>query len=478
MKIIYYSIATLLLLSFSSCKKFLDINQDPNNPLKVQESLILTPVELYTTTQIAGGYPSITTAYWTQQLALNQESPNIDTYRITPTDVNNTWSFDLYPAIFYNLRTMISNADQKGNTSYSGVGKILLAYNLAVCTDLWGDIPYTQAFNSLDGLKPVYDSQESIYKVIQTTLDDAIVKLNTSNTNKAMGGDDLIYGGDLAAWKKFAYTLKARYYLRLSKAAGYNAATQADLALAALQNGFKSNLDNAKITYAGGAKAENIWYQNTLPGAGGVVLSSYFVNALKSNNDPRLPIIAYPGSGNDYIGRTSGTAAATDPATYATLNLFYGGYIDGEENDLKRKQAQAAPVFLATYAEALFIKAEATLYKSGAAAATPIYNSAISANMDMLNVATTDRDVYLAAHATLDATAPLKTIIGEKYIADFLSLEVYNDWRRTGYPALSVVQNAFKPYIPQRFPYPSQEITSNPQPQQSIATSTKVWWAN
>lgn len=476
MKIIYYSIATLLLLSFSSCKKFLDINQDPNNPLKVQESLILTPVELYTTTQIAGGYPSITTAYWTQQLALNQESPNIDTYRITPTDVNNTWSFDLYPAIFYNLRNMISDADKKSNTSYSGVGKILLAYNLAVCTDLWGDIPYTQAFNALDGLKPVYDSQESIYKVIQSTLDDAIVKLNTPNTNKAMGKDDLIYTGKLDFWKKFAYTLKARYYLRLSKAAGYNAATQADLALTALQNGFTSNGDNAMLTYAGGAKAENPWYQNTLPGAGGVVLSSYFVNALKSNNDPRLPILANPGSGNDYIGRTSGTAAATDPATYATLGYFCGGYV--EDDDIKQEIAQAAPVYLATYAEALFIKAEATLYKSGAAAATPIYNSAIAANMDMLKVAPVDRDAYLATHATLDPSVPLKTIIGEKYIANFLSLEVYNDWRRTGYPALSVVQNAFKPYIPQRFPYPSQEITSNPQPQQSIATSTKVWWAN
>jgi hypothetical protein len=468
--------ATLLLLSFSSCKKFLDINQDPNNPLKVQESLILTPAELYTTTQIAGGYPSITTAYWTQQLALNQESPNIDTYRITPTDVNNTWSFDLYPAIFYNLRNMISDADKKSNTSYSGVGKILLAYNLAVCTDLWGDIPYTQAFNALDGLKPVYDSQESIYKLIQTTLDDAIVKLNTPNTNKAMGGDDLIYGGDLAAWKKFAYTLKARYYLRLSKAAGYNAATQADLALAALQNGFESNGDNAEIIYAGGAKAENPWYQNTLPGAGGVVLSSHLVDALKSNNDPRLPILANPGSGKDYIGRTSGTAAATNPATYATVGYFYGGDVDKDK--IKQDIAKAAPVYLATYAEALFIKAEATLYKSGAAAATPIYSSAIAAHMDMLKVAAADRDVYLAAHATLDATTPLKTIIGEKYIADFLSLEVYNDWRRTGYPALSVVQNAFKPYIPQRFPYPSQEITSNPQPQQSIATSTKVWWAN
>ncbi|MFD2584979.1 SusD/RagB family nutrient-binding outer membrane lipoprotein [Pedobacter vanadiisoli] len=472
MKIIYYSIATVLLLSFTGCKKFLDINQDPNNPTTVQESLILSPIELYTTTQIAAGYPSVTTAYWTQQLALNQESPNIDTYRITPTDVNNTWSFDLYPAIFYNLRKLISNADQKGNTAYSGVGKVLLAYNLAVCTDLWGDIPYSQAFQALNGTKPTYDSQESIYKVIQSTLDEAIAKLSTTSSGKAIGSDDFIYGGNLAAWKKFAYTLKARYYLRLSKAAGYNAATQADLALAALQNGFTSNADNASITYAGTAKAENPWYQNTLPGAGGVVLSSYLVNILKANNDPRLPVLANPGSGNDYIGRTSGTTAATDPSIYATVGTFYGGYIDGNGG------GSAAPVFLATYAEALFIKAEATLYKSGAAAATPIYNSAIGAHMDLLKVAAADKAVYLAAHATLDPSVPLKTIIGEKYVADFLSLEVYNDWRRTGYPALSVVQNAFKPYIPQRFPYPSQEITSNPQPQQSIATSAKVWWAN
>ncbi|KIA94934.1 hypothetical protein OC25_08360 [Pedobacter kyungheensis] len=472
MKIIYYSITALLLLSVCSCKKFLDINQDPNNPTTVQESLILSPIELYTTTQIAAGYPAITTAYWTQQLALNQESPNIDTYRITPTDVNNTWSFDLYPAIFYNVRTMISNADQKGSNGYSGIGRVLLAYNLAACTDLWGDIPYSQAFQALNDVKPAYDSQESIYKVIQSTLDDAIVKLGAPSSGKAVGSDDFIYGGNLAAWKKFAYTLKARYYLRLSKAAGYNAATQADLALAALQNGFASNADNALITYAGTAKAENPWYQNTLPGAGGVVLSSNLINGLKANNDPRLPILANPGSGNDYIGRTSGTAAATDPTIYATVGTFFGGYIDGNSS------GAAGPVYLSTYAEALFLKAEATLYKSGAVAATPIYSSAIGANMDMLKVAATDKAAYLSAHAVLDPVTPLKTIIGEKYIADFLSLEVYNDWRRTGYPTLSVVQNAFKPYIPQRFPYPSQEITSNPQPQQSIATSTKVWWAN
>lgn len=472
MKIIYYSLATIVLLTFGSCKKFLDINQDPNNPLKVQESLILTPIELYTTTQIAAGYPSQTTAFWMQQLAFNQESPNIDTYRITPSDVNNTWSFDLYPAIFYNLRIMIKNADQNGSTDYSGIGKVLLAYNLAVCTDLWGDVPYTEAFRALEGLKVTYDSQESVYKVIQTMLDEAIVNLSAPPvTGKAVGSDDLIYFGDLGAWKKFAYTLKARYHLRLSKAPGYNAATQADLALADLQNGFASNDDNALIKYAGTAKAENPWYQNTLPGAGGVVLSTTFIGILKANNDPRLPVLANKGSGGDYLGRTSGTASATDPTIYATVGTFFGGYID--DND----KGTAAPVFLATYSEALFIKAEATLNKLGVAAASPIFAEAIGANMDLLKISGAAKVAYLTANGTLSPSNALEKLIVEKYVADFLSLEAYNDWRRTGFPTITPVQNAFRPYIPQRFPYPSQEITSNPQPQQSIPTSTKVWWA-
>ncbi|WGQ10187.1 SusD/RagB family nutrient-binding outer membrane lipoprotein [Pedobacter gandavensis] len=470
-KTYYLFVAFLMLISATGCKKFLDINKDPNNPLDVQEALILTPVQLYTTTNILGGYPGSVAAYWTQQLAINQSPPEIDSYRITPSDVNNTWSFDLYPAIFNNLRIMIGKAETGGNNGYAAIGKVMLAYNLAICTDLFGDIPYSEAFGALDGLKPKYDSQEDIYKVIQQNLDQAIAILNTQPTGITVKADDLIYGGDFPSWKKFAYTLKARYYLRLSKAAGYTASTQADLALAALQNGFSENNDNAKVAYKGGDKSQNPWYRGTLPGAGGVVLNKTFVNLLLANNDPRLPILGLAGSGGGFLGRESGTDPNPNPKIYATVGPKVGGYL------LLDQVGPSAPVFLATYAEALFIKAEATLIKSGAAAAQPIFVEAIRQNMLSLGVATNDINTYTAAHGTLDPTTPLKSLIGEKYVSNFLSLEAYNDWRRTGFPTLNVVVNPFRPYIPQRFPYPSQEITSNPQPQQSILTSVPVWWA-
>lgn len=473
MKKTYYILtAFLLLVSASGCKKYLDINKDPNNPLDVQEALILTPLEIYTTTNIIGGYPGSVSAYWTQQLAINQEAPQIDSYRITPSDVNNTWSFDLYPAIFNNSRIMIDKAEKAGNNGFAGIGKILLAYNLAVCTDLWGDIPYSEAFGALNGLKPKYDSQEDIYKLIQKTLDEAIVILSAAPAGIRVGGSDVIYQGDFNSWKRLAYTLKARYYLRLSKAAGYSATTQADLALAALQNGFTENSENAKVTYTEKEKSENPWYQGTLPGAGGVVLAKNFVDLLVANNDPRLEILAAPGSGGDYVGRQSGTSPATDPTIYAAVSPNVGGFIEADD-----ETGKSAPVYLATYSEALFIKAEATLIKSGAVAAQPVLKMAIEANMDLLKVDPADKNVYTAIHSVLDPVTPLKTLITEKYVSSFLSLEAYNDWRRTGFPVLNVVPNAFRPYIPQRFPYPSQEITSNPQPQQSILTSEKVWWA-
>lgn len=473
MKKIYYILtAFLLLVSASGCKKYLDINKDPNNPSDVQEALILTPLEIYTTTNIIGGYPGSVSAYWTQQLAINQEAPQIDSYRITPSDVNNTWSFDLYPAIFNNSRIMIDKAEKAGNNGFAGIGKILLAYNLAVCTDLWGDIPYSEAFGALNGLKPKYDSQEDIYKLIQKTLDEAIVILSAAPAGIPVGGSDVIYGGNFDSWKRLAYTLKARYYLRLSKAAGYSATTQADLALAALQNGFTKNSENAKVIYTEKEKSENPWYQGTLPGAGGVVLAKYFVDLLVANNDPRLQILAAPGLEGDYVGRQSGTSPATDPTIYAAVSPNVGGFIEADD-----ETGKSAPVYLATYSEALFIKAEATLIKSGPVAAQPVLKMAIEANMDLLKVDPADKNVYTAIHSVLDPVTPLKTLITEKYVSSFLSLEAYNDWRRTGFPVLNVVPNAFRPYIPQRFPYPSQEITSNPQPQQSILTSEKVWWA-
>ncbi|MGN6210907.1 SusD/RagB family nutrient-binding outer membrane lipoprotein [Parafilimonas sp.] len=468
-------ISTVIFIFFAAtgCKKFLDINDDPNNPLAVSESLILSPAEVTLSTSIVGGYNGTITAYWMQQISLNQAPPNNESYFITDADVNNTWNFYMYPNVLKNLHDMINMAEAQQHNQYAAIGKTLMAYSLAITTDVWGDVPYSEAFQVPENLTPKYDAQEDIYKGIQDLLDSAIYYTNQTPSEVAPGTDDYIYGGDMDKWKKFAYMLKARFYLRLTNAPGYTASTQADLALSALANGFSSNDDNAFVPYTGASSAENPWYENTLPGAGGVVLGKTFVDSLKIKNDPRLPIIAAKNKDGEYAGRQAGIDAVPDPNIYSSLNTFYGGYLPLNEDN---SAGAGAPLFLATYAEQLFIKAEATFYKNGAIAAEPIYRQAIAAHMDMLGVSGADAAAYISSRPALTAGNALENIINEKFVADFLSLETYNDWRRTGYPHLALAENAYVDYIPLRWPYATTTKLANPQPQQSLTTKDPVWW--
>ncbi|MHA4809322.1 SusD/RagB family nutrient-binding outer membrane lipoprotein [Flavitalea flava] len=476
------NIFSLLLAGFliagTGCKKFLDVNKDPNHPLTVSESLVLGPVELTTGTLVVGGFAGTTTAYWMQQLSQNQQAPNVETYLIQAIDPDNTWSFYLYPNIFENLDVMIKEAESQGHHEYVVIGKALFAYNMAITTDLWGSVPFSQALQPTAVPKPKYDSQEDIYKGIQSMLDSALYYISQPASAIAPSTDDFIYGGVMDQWKKFIYTLKARYALRLTKAPGHTAAAQADEALADLANGFGSNADNAAISYPGSAQAENPWYENTLPGAGGVVMAKSFMDSLIFRNDPRLPVIAAKGKNGTYNGRASGAdpALSPDPDVFSSINTFYGGYQPTDENNT---DGTKAPLFLATYSEALFIKAEATFIKSGAAAAAPIYKAAIVSHMNLLGITnpTVQDNYYNSRPALTDANA-LQQIISEKYVADFLSLETYNDWRRTGFPVLTKAQNSYNGTdIPRRWPYSFTELLTNAQPEQTgVTLASRVWW--
>ena len=467
-------IIAFVLFSATGCKKFLDINKDPNNPTSVSESLILTPVEITTATSIVGGFNGTTIAYWMQQLSLNQPSPDVENYRILPADVDNTWSFYLYPNVFENLKQMTANAEAAGHNEYAAIGKTLFAFNMAIATDMWNEVPYSQALQIETVKLPGYDPQEAVYIGIQSMLDSAIYYMNQPASGVAPSSDDFIYNGDMSKWKKFAYMLKARFYLRLTRAPGHTAVAQADSALAALKNGFASNDDNATVAYSGSAQAENPWYENTLPGAGGVVLAKSFIDSLVARKDPRLPVIADTGSLGTYLGRASGSDASPDPTVFSSVNVFYGGYLPLDDPN---NAGASAPLYLATYSEQLFIQAEATFYTSGAAAAEPIYKAAIASNMSLLGISSTAQNTYIASRPILTASNAVEQIITEKYVADFLSIETYNDWRRTGFPKLSLAQNPYVNYIPRRWPYSSTEILTNPQPEQKdVTTADRVWW--
>lgn len=449
----------------TGCKKFLDINDDPNNPLKVKESLMLSPVEVATASQVMGGAGNSNTniiAYWMQQLSLNQQAPNLESYFITNVDANNAWSYTLYTTIFQNLQVMINQATAAKRYQYVAIGKTLFAYNLAVTTDLWNNIPYSEAFKMPQVTKPKYDSQESMYNVIQQTLDSALYYMDQPANQVAPGEDDFIYNGDMDQWRKLVYTLKARYYLRLTKAPGHTAGQQADNALAALAKGFGGNTDNAFVPYPGTGNGSNPWFFITGEASGGVVLGQSFVDSLKSRQDPRLPIIASKNKNGAYEGRNVNDAPLPDPKMLSAVNSFYAG--------------AAARLYLVTYSEALFIKAEATFIKQGAAAAAPIYRDAIAAHMAMLGVEPAAQQTYITSRPVLTADNAIQHIISEKYIANFLSLEVYNDWRRTGYPQLKPYTGNTAKGIPRRWPYPAIEELTNPQPDQKATINDRVWW--
>ena len=130
------------------CKKYLDVNNvNPNTPTHVSESLLLGPAEKTTANNTISGFVGLASAYWTQQLSINNVSPSLETYEIFPEDVDYTWSNELYPAIFQNLKVMIAQAEAAHHNQYAAIGKTLYAFNLAVATDLWNEVPYSQANN-------------------------------------------------------------------------------------------------------------------------------------------------------------------------------------------------------------------------------------------------------------------------------------------------------------------------------------------
>lgn len=458
------SISYILLsaaLMFSSCEKFLDVNENPNEPSLVQESLLLPAIEYNLVHNVVAGWASINAAHFMQLIALNQAPPNVGTYLLNPADLNDTWRYT-YTDCLENLRLMKKQADEKGNTIYSGIASVLTAYTIAYTTDMWGDVPYSQGLNATETFTPAYDSQEAVYTTIQTLLDEGIASFQAAG-GKPPGNRDFFYQGNTAQWIRAAYTLKARYYMHLTKAPNHTAAAQAQLALSALENGMQSNSDDLRLVYDGTAGKENRWYRNFLP-VETIILSSKTVDSLVNRNDPRIAqLITRSKQNNAYLGRVIGSAGIGSLESYSLGGSFYA--------------SANSPLYLINYREALLLKAEASLILSGVEAAAPFYRQAIEADMAHIGVSSdTAIASYLANRGTINGDNALSYIMEEKAVVNFLSPEVFNDWRRTGYPAIVKVQNAISD-IPRKMLYPLNELTNNPQSQHSGDALTKrVWW--
>jgi hypothetical protein len=195
------------------------------------------------------------------------------------------------------------------------------------------------------------------------------------------------------------------------------------------------------------------------------MLSERIVEAFKTRNDPRLSVMVKPAQTTGlYTGLPIGTSTSGSYQleSYSRPGPFYG------EPD--------AFLYLVNYTEALFLKAEATLIKSGFAAAQTIYQDAIKAHMAKLGISTANVNTYLGSRGVLTSGNALQLIIEEKVIANYLSIENFNDWRRTGFPVITKIPGGLSADIPRRFLYPEAEIIANPQAVQSAILTDRVWW--
>lgn len=474
-------LSLLILVVLAACD-FGDTNVDPNNPTDAPLPNLLSASEV-TLAYTAGAEPAIWAGMFTQQIGgISLQSYDFDRYNVNDNFIDLTWN-TLYAGAMNDFRYIIDKAARQTSPHYSGVAKILLATSLGLSSDMFGDIPYSEAFGGSSVLAPKYDSQEFVYGEIQRLLDEGIAELSESSSTLSPAADDLFYAGNREKWIAAAYTLKARYYLHTTKINAQDAARNALQALfsgntTGAYRGIAGNANDLQMNFGTAPTEANPWYQyGFVARPNEWRLGKAFVDLLNGNGtdvpvDPRREFFAVEaGPGLGYSGVPAGQGAL--PAS--RLGPFYG--------------SANSPVPLITYVEAKFMEAEARLIlDENDPAAQAALTDAIRASFDKVGAGATPaagREAYLAARGTLSGSfqQKLATLITQKYIALFTQFEVWNDWRRTGYPVLSPAlggNSVFNPNgeIPRRLPYAQSEKTTNP----NIPTTTpslqepRLWW--
>ncbi len=458
-------IKSMLLLTLTAailpgCKKYLeDATENPNDPSVGSPGSLLANIEVATFSNYAGN-SARRAAILTQQMAgTDGQMIQLANYQILEGDVTNEWK-GIYNNAVINCNLLVESYGDK-NPYYAGIAKILKALNIGLATDMWGDVPFTDAGLGLTGnTEPKYDTQESIYAGLQTLLTEAISDLSKDPTsNSYFPTGDLIFSGDAASWISSAWLLKARYANRLSLR---DPSGSASLALDYLNNaGLTGTENDLNSIFGEGGTELNQWYAFESARGGYIRMGKYFVDTLTATADPRLPFYAALDDNGGYTG------SSVDPSEADVTTSAIGPYFGSA--------ASVAPI--ATYVEAKFIEAEAKFRAGDNDGAATAHNDAVKASI--LQITGTNDDTYEAAFAAEFAgTISLEKIMFQKYIALFTQVEVWNDWRRTNIPQLTPNPSGVVPGIPSILPTSQDERLYNPKATVITNLLSKVWWDN
>ncbi len=508
-KIAHYITLVFLLCISASCEKGLsDLNVNETNPTSLDPAILLNQAIINTSFPVKSLVFDVGIV---QQMVtpnggvlaganFNQDSRDVTTQPM--------WTAYYQSVIKNTYDALTRSKDISTRTNMYNMVRIYQSYVFMVLTDQYGDIPYSQGGAGFAEriLFPQYEPQQEIYTKIIQELTEAAAALTTTSTIET---GDVLYAGDVAKWKKFAYSLLLRAGMRLSKV---DAAKAQSTVQAAVAGGvITANSDNAYIRHDANFTQP---IGGTLNGseAANFYLAKPFVDQLKSTNDPRLQAIAIR-----YVGASSGATqtvaiGSTDPAKQIGMPIGkdngtigaaatadgLASFYDYSQVDRRRMVKTFSPVFLVTAAQTNLLLAEARFrgwITTGTAA--DYFANGIRAHMDQMvvydvnsAVSATDRDTYVAANP-LTAGNELQQINTQYWIASFLNgPEAFANFRRSGFPALT--PNPYgqpnNPDVPnntfiRRLTYPTSELSVNTNNVNEAISrqgpdmlSTRVWW--
>ena len=415
MKKISFLAIMLTAVSFVSCEKYFDdVNTDPNNPIEVTPSAVLPGIEAKLSYALAGDGSRYSTILNQQIKGVSRQWAVLENYNFVGEDVNTLYEV-LYADVLQELKELQKVADRDGLNHYNGIAKTLEAYTLLFIADHWDSSPYSDAFQGIENLQPLYDNQQELYAAVFSLLNNAREDFAKPSGPVVPGGDDLIYQGSVVDWISLTYFVEARANLRLAK----NDPSKYQDALTLVSSGLTRDF---AFEYTGGNFAHPMYQFNEQ--RGDCSIGTRISELLVSYSDPRDALFNQP---------------FVDANTYITP-------------DLTDK--------MATLVDQKFIEAECTFQVYGAAAAHSIYLSAITMALEAESIAAADIATYLG-QASVDpgaANITLEHIMDQKYLGLFLHSETFTDWRRTGFPTLT--PNAGST-IPRRFPVPQSERNLN-----------------
>ncbi len=486
----------IILLLYSSCESWLDINKDPNNPSEANEQLTLS-AGISSIAYVYGGKYQVLGAlwsqHWTQSLGASQYT-GLDSYDINSSTYNGQFN-ELYSGALTNLEYIRKRAIENQSWNYYLIATVMQCYVYQILVDLYDQIPFSEALKGDEGIvSPHYENGPDVYDSLITRIDDALNKDMDDDDIPQVGNEDILFKGNIEQWKAFANSLKLKIFLR-----------QVYARPAVAENGIQALFTNPEVKFleadaamtqfTNEAGRRNPLYETEIMVLGdnpNLVLSNTFLRFMNDRGDiGRLDaLFNYPEQGGGHKGLDQGNY--NDPKEPTGTNSSYYS---------KPSFGPIDPIYLMSSTESYLLQAEAIIrFKVASYAdAKELYQKAVDKAFNRLGFESGESFYSPGQPYEFPAEGSsmeefIQTIIMQKWVslANIQSLETFFEHNRTHYPKESPVPASDDNYVPGeftvsvnnvtsgRFPkrliFPETEFSGNPNTPAKKEVYDKIWW--